>query len=47
MSNDDLSRLKEVFLRQKQELLRSDKEVKETRVLNEELMRSVEGRNVS
>ena len=44
VSNDDLSRLKEVFLRQKQELLRSDKEVKETRVLNEELMRSVEGK---
>lgn len=44
VSNDDLSRLKEVFLRQKQELLRSDKKVKETRVLNEELMRSVEGK---
>ena len=44
VSNDDLSRLKDVFLRQKQELVRSEKKVKEMQMLNEELMRNVEGK---
>ena len=44
VSNDDMSMLRTLILRQKHDLMKSEKEMKEMKVLNEELMKNVEGK---
>lgn len=44
VSNDDMSMLRTLIIRQKHDLMKSEKEMKEMKVLNEELMKNVEGK---
>ena len=44
VSNDDMNMLRTLIIRQKHDLMKSEKEVKEMKVLNEELMKNVEGK---
>ena len=44
VSNDDMSMLRMLIIRQKHDLMKSEKEMKEMKVLNEELMKNVEGK---
>ena len=44
VSNDDMSMLRTLIIRQKHDLMKSEKEMKEMKVLNEELIKNVEGK---